>query len=412
MNIAEELRSRGLVQQCSDEQAFASFKGAVYCGFDPTSDSLTVGNLLAMVTLRRFQKAGCTIIPLVGVATAMIGDPSGRNTERPQLDKAVLRQNALKIQAQIEKIVGVKPIWNSHFFEGGMNVPEFFRSVCPHFSVNEMLRRDSVKNRIENGGISFAELSYMVFQAYDFLRLFESKDCQAQIGGSDQWGNICSGLDLIKRKHPEANPLGITFPLLLKSDGTKFGKSSGGAVWLSAEKTSTWEFFNFWINQADADVERLLKFFSFKEIAEIESLVQSHKADPQKRLAQKALAEEITAIVHGKEAAARCQRIAAAMFENEWMALDEEDFEEVGRMVGSFEFLPGLIDVVKPLVDSGLVQSKSEARRLIEGGGIRLSGEVVGENPCLLPKYLFCNRFVVLQKGKKDFLIGSIKYSI
>lgn len=408
MTIAEELNSRGLIHQCSNELVFRNLKSTVYCGFDPTSDSLTVGNLLALVTLKRFQKAGWRVIPLIGVATAMIGDPSGRNAERPHLDRGEIRRNAISIQRQIEKILGVKPEWNSHFFEGSVPVPEFFRSVCSCFSVNEMMRRDSVKNRIDSGGMTFAELGYMVFQAFDFLKLFETEGCQVQIGGSDQWGNICSGLDLIKSKHPDAEAIGVTFPLLLKSDGTKFGKSSDGAVWLSAEKTSPWEFFNFWINQSDEDIELLMFKFSNRGMGEIADLVTDHNQFRSARNAQRTLAEEMTEMVHGKKEAERCKRIASAMFDSEWDKLTTEDFEEVAKVVGGLTVPVDLVDVVDLLVRTGLAESKSEARRLISGGGVRMSGGVIKESPCLLPKRLYRNQFFVLQKGKKDFRIISV----
>lgn len=321
----EDLRWRGLISDCTNEAALAERLAAgpltLYCGFDPTAQSLHVGNLIPLLGLVRFQRAGHKVLALTGGATGLIGDPSGKSVERNLQSTQDVEARTLKIEKQLKQFVDTSSsergeVVNNLEWTQNLSVLDFLRDTGKHFSVNAMIARDSVRSRIERegDGISFTEFSYMLLQAQDFLKLFESRNCVLQIGGSDQWGNMCSGADLVRRKHGK-EAFSLTFPLLTTSDGQKFGKTVKGAVWLDAELTSSWEFFQFWMNTSDEDVIKLLKFFTFLPKEEILNLESKTRLTPQLREAQHRLAWELTALVHGSAVANSCRQAAGGLFQ-------------------------------------------------------------------------------------------------
>lgn len=418
--LLEDLRERGLIAQVSDEEGLAEHLDGgmrtLYCGFDPTADSLHIGNLVPLLTLRRFQQAGHRPILLLGGATGLIGDPSGRMDERSLNQAGLVAEWVEKIRRQVERMVtfsgtNAAIVVNNLDWTRDLDVISFLRDIGKHFSVNAMIQRESVRSRLdrEGEGLSFTEFSYMLLQAMDFLRLAEQEGCSLQIGGSDQWGNIVSGLDLVRRK------LGIpafalTLPLIAKADGTKFGKTAAGAVWLDSRKTSPYRFYQFWLNTADADVEHFLKVFTFIKVEEIGALMASFKVAPQQRVAQKALAEAVTLLVHGEEALSSAQRITEALFSDQISNLTEEDFNQLrqdGIDCTGVESRPA--GLAAALVDAGLSPSRGQARKLIEGGGIRING-VVEQNPerSLDFSDAWFERYYLLRKGKKTWhlLVG------
>ena len=303
----EELKQRGLVSQMTDEQKISTLLDngvSLYCGFDPTADSLHVGSLLPLITMLRFKKAGHTVFPLIGGATGMIGDPSFKAQERTLNDEATVHKFKEGISAQIKSILGDVELVDNHTWTSQMSIIDFLRDVGKHFSVNAMMSKDSVRSRLEreDQGISFTEFSYQLLQSMDFHHLWKEKGCQLQLGGSDQWGNITAGIDLIhKREGNDVVATGLTMPLLVKSDGTKFGKSESGAVWLSADKTSPFDFFQFWLKVADADIPKFFKMLSFRSVEEIDRIL-AEDSQRDKPMAQQLLAEELTALIHGEEA--------------------------------------------------------------------------------------------------------------
>jgi len=410
----EELRLRGLVAQISDETGLAEHLEAgprvLYCGFDPTAESLHIGNLVPLLALRRFQLRGHRPILLLGGATGLIGDPSGRSQERNLNDPAIVAGWVERIRAQVEQFLAFEGInaarvVNNLDWAADLSVISFLREIGKHFSVNAMIQRDSVRSRLEREGegISYTEFSYMLLQALDYLHLAETYECTLQIGGSDQWGNIVSGMDLVRRKlHKESYAL--TLPLVTKADGTKFGKSAGGAVWLDKNKTSPYAFYQFWLNTADADAEAFLHLFTFIPLAEIAELVERHVSAPERREAQRHLAEEVTRMVHGEPALQSAERITHALFDGDIAALGEQDLEQLALDgMGSTGAVPtaGLLDV---LVESGLAASKSAARKLIAGGGVRLNGVTVDDVEMRLePGRALFGRYFLLRRGKKHW---------
>jgi tyrosyl-tRNA synthetase len=407
MNIFEELNSRGLIAQCSKPDELSNLldgeKIRVYCGFDPTSDSLTVGNLLALVTLRRFSLLGHSPIILIGNFTGMIGDPTGRSTERPVLSARDVHINSQKIALQASKIVGnpFQIVFNGSFYED-QNVLTFMRDIGSLFTVNSMMTKDSIQNRLKNGGLTFSEMSYSLFQAADFDFLFNQFGCRLQIGGSDQWGNICAGIELCGKRGHEV--FGLTFPLVTKSDGTKFGKSSEGAIWLDSSKTSVWDFFQFWINLPDDNIISLFRMFSLKSEDRMRATIKANAANPSQRIIQRALAFEMTELVHGFTAAERCNNVARGLFSDEWDRLGDSDFELAASISGSIETEGNPINVVELLVNSGLAESKSDANRLIKSNGVTVNGNIVTK-PIVEDVFFFNGKFVILKKGKKSVRI-------
>ena len=412
----DELRWRGLLTQVSDEQGLLEYLDSgcqsLYCGFDPTADSLHVGSLVPLLALRRFQLQGHRPLLLLGGATGMIGDPSGRDDER-SLNAGETVSNwiqALRVQVsgflEFDTQDGTAAkIVNNLDWTHDLPVIDFLRDIGKHFSVNSMIQRDSVKSRLErtNEGISYTEFSYMLLQAMDFLRLAQNEGCLLQIGGSDQWGNIVSGIDLIRR-HTGERAFAFTMPLVTKADGTKFGKSAAGAVWIDPKKTSPYAFYQFWLNTADADVVSFLKLFTFLAQDEIESLEVEIQDRPELRKAHEKLAQEVTTIVHGEQAVVAAERISAALFAGDAGQLLESDLQELqqdGMPCTSCAAGTGLLTA---MVEAGLTKSTGEARKLIQANGIKLNGDSIDDvgRDLTFEDALF-KRFYLLRKGKKNY---------
>lgn len=415
-NLVDRLRERGLVMQVSAEaeleEHLSSGCRSVYCGFDPTADSLHIGHLVPLLALKRCQMAGHRPIALAGGATGMIGDPSFKAAERKLNSPEVTRAWAEKIKAQLSQFIdfdcGEKSalIVNNLDWTEQLNVLTFLRDIGKHFSVNAMIQKESVKQRIEREGegISFTEFTYMILQAFDFAELYRRFGCTLQIGGSDQWGNITAGIDLTRRLHHQ-QVYGITLPLVTKADGSKFGKTEAGAVWLDPAKTSTYAFYQFWINTADADVYKFLRYFTFLEVEEIDELERSDKASEGKPEAQNVLAREVTRLVHGESGLRAAQRISQALFSGDILSLAEEDFAQLKLDGMPASPLPGdSPSLVEVLVESGLAKSNRMAREFIGNGAVTVNGEKVAETDFVLDagNSLF-GKYHVLRRGKKQF---------
>jgi tyrosyl-tRNA synthetase len=414
MNLLEDLRWRGLLAQSTDEAALLeSMKKPItlYVGFDPTAPSLHVGNLVVLLVLRRFQLAGHTPIALVGGATGLVGDPSGKNEERTLNSTEIVEGWVSRIRLQVSAFLDFNEaknkaiVVNNLDWTSPLSAIEFLRDIGKHFSVNQMLSKDSVSARLEAGGISYTEFSYQVLQSYDFLELFRRNNCTLQLGGSDQWGNIVAGLDLIRRVE-QGSGHALTVPLLTKADGTKFGKTAGGSVWLDPAMTSPYAFFQYWLNTDDKDVINFLKVFSFKSHAEITALENAHKENPGLREAHRALARELTALVHSQATTDRVEAAAKALFgQGDLTELDEETLAgalaELPRTtVSKNEAIPTWVDL---LAATGVVDSKSAARRIVKEGGAYLNNEKIsGEDFAPQKSDFLCGKYAVLRKGKRD----------
>ncbi|MGD9703483.1 MAG: tyrosine--tRNA ligase [Acidimicrobiia bacterium] len=385
MDLIADLEARGLVHDRTDPDALrarlASGPIGVYVGFDPTADSLHVGHLMGQLGLRRFQLAGHRPFPLAGGATGMVGDPGGRSEERNLLDRDTLRHNVASIKAQLERILDFGPgessatlVDNADWTEP-MGVLEFLRDVGKHVTVNQMMAKESVRSRLDSEhGISYTEFSYMLLQANDFRHLFEHHGVELQMGGSDQWGNITAGIELVRRRHNHGVH-GMTWPLLTKSDGTKFGKTAGGAVWLDPARTSPYQFRQFWVQASDDVVERYLLQFTFRSIDEIAALMGEHRAAPERRVAQRVLASDLTTLVHGAEAEARASEAADVLFGGDPTAASEAALEVVAAEVPTFDRTSAeLADLVGVLTVTGLATSNGDARRNLQQGSYRVNG--------------------------------------
>ncbi|NUF09699.1 tyrosine--tRNA ligase [Snodgrassella sp. ESL0324] len=412
-SVVHDLQQRGLIAQTTDAQALDTLlnekKITLYCGFDPTADSLHIGHLLPILVLRRFQLAGHTPIALVGGATGMIGDPSFKAQERSLNTLETVQNWVAKIRAQLQPFLSFSGdnaaiMANNFDWFGSMNCLDFLRDIGKHFSVNAMLNKESVKQRLsrDDVGISFTEFAYALLQGYDFAELYRRHGAVLQIGGSDQWGNITGGIDLSRRLH-QATVYGLTLPLVTKADGTKFGKTEGGAVWLSAEKTSPYQFYQFWLKVADADVYKFLKYFTFLSVAEIEAIEASDQASGSKPQAQRILAEEMTRLIHGEEALAAAQRISASLFAEDQSALTESDFQQL-----SLDGLPAFpvtesINIVQALTTASLAKSNNEARGFISQGAVMVNGQKIDS-----ADYVFCSddkrfgHYTILRRGKRN----------
>ncbi len=411
--LIEDLNWRGLLYQQTDEEGMASVldqeKISLYCGVDPTADSMHIGHIVPLLTLRRFQLHGHRPILLVGGATGMIGDPSGRNEERQLQSTEQIDRNVDSIKKQMEQIFdfqtenGAKMV-NNRDWIGGMSVIEFLRDFGKLISVNYMLAKDSVASRLE-GGISFTEFSYTLIQAIDFNHLYNEYNCRVQIGGSDQWGNITSGLEVIRKTHEEeAKAFGITIPLVTKADGTKFGKTAGGAVWLDAKKTSPYEFYQFWINTADADVVKYLKIFTFLEKEQIEALAESVETEAHLRKAQTVLAEEMTKLIHGGEALLDAQRITKALFSGDLKSLSADEMKAAFKDVPSVEMPKLAKPIVDLIVDGKVSPSKRQAREDITNGAISINGEKIRDLEYVVDeKDRLDDEFAIVRRGKKKY---------
>ncbi|CAB4775513.1 MAG: tyrosine--tRNA ligase [Actinobacteria bacterium] len=414
MNLIEDLRWRGLVAQSTDEAALLEALKkplTLYVGFDPTAASLHVGNLVVLLVLRRFQLAGHTPIALVGGATGLVGDPSGRNDERTLNSTEVVEEWVARIRKQVSAFLNFDEasnkaiVVNNLDWTSPLSAIEFLRDIGKHFSVNQMLSKDSVSSRLEAGGISYTEFSYQVLQSYDYLELFRRNNCTLQLGGSDQWGNIVAGLDLIRRVESGSGHA-LTVPLLTKADGTKFGKTAGGSVWLDPAMTSPYAFFQYWLNTDDKDVINFLKVFSFKSHEEITALEQAHNQNPGLREAHRALARELTALVHSQDTTERVEAAARALFgQGDLQELDETTLasalSELPRTtVAADQPIPTWVDL---LAATGVVDSKSVARRIVKEGGAYLNNEKIsGEDFAPKKSDFLCGKYAVLRKGKRD----------
>ena len=416
MNFLEDLKWRGLLAQSTDEKALLEALAKpvkLYAGFDPTAPSLHVGHLVVLVVLRRFQLAGHHPIALVGGATGLVGDPSGRNEERSLNSEKVVEKWVGHIRGQVSQYLDFEAptnparVVNNLDWTASMSAIEFLRDIGKHFSVNQMLAKESVSARLEAGGISYTEFSYQVLQSLDFLELFRRFNCTLQVGGSDQWGNIVAGLDLI-RKVESATAHAMTVPLLMKADGTKFGKTASGSVWLDPAMTSPYSFFQYWLNTEDRDVINFLKVFSFLPKEEIEALDKSHRENPGLRTAHRALARELTTLVHGAQDCERVEAASRALFgQGELKELDEATLESAlselpCASVPSLNDIPSWVDLI---VASGVVDSKSAARRIVKEGGAYLNNEkITGEDFSPSPSDFLFGRFAILRKGKRELV--------
>lgn len=424
MSVIQDLQSRGLIAQTTDIEALDALlneqKIALYCGFDPTADSLHIGHLLPVLALRRFQQAGHTPIALVGGATGMIGDPSFKAAERSLNSAETVAGWVESIRNQLTPFLSFEGgnaaiMANNADWFGSMNCLDFLRDIGKHFSVNAMLNKESVKQRIDRdgAGISFTEFAYSLLQGYDFAELNKRHGAVLEIGGSDQWGNITAGIDLTRRLN-QKQVFGLTLPLVTKSDGTKFGKTEGGAVWLNAKKTSPYQFYQFWLKVADADVYKFLKYFTFLSIEEIDAIEAKDKASGTKPEAQRILAEEMTRLIHGEAALQAAQRISESLFAEDQSSLTESDFEQLALDgLPAFEISDG-INAVEALVKTGLASSNKEARGFVNSKAVLLNGKPAeANNPkhaaerpddaCLLNgEHKRFGKYTILRRGKRN----------
>ena len=424
--LLNELEQKGLIHDIAngDElgKLLSSEKISYYCGFDPTADSLHVGSMLPLMLMRRLQNAGHKPIALLGSATGLIGDPSGKSEERNLLSEENVRENAAGIKKQISRILSTKGKNACEFVEnsdwiGKLSSIEFLRDVGKHFSVNAMVQKDSVRSRLENReqGISYTEFSYMLLQAYDFYWLYQNKNCRLQVGGSDQWGNITAGLELIRRKTTaeSAQAFGFTFPLITSSSGQKFGKTEAGNVWLDAQRTSPYQFFQFWLNTADEDVETYLKFFTELEDTEIAELSQATKDNPAERRAQRRLAEEVSKLIHGKEEVSKAIEASKVLFGGELANISASTLREVMADVPSAELAKDQLSSGLPLIDLmaqlKVTSSKGEAKRLLEGGGVYLNNKKIEDQKATISGNDFIDgEILLLRTGKKKYFLISL----
>lgn len=419
-SFVEELRWRGLLHDMmpGTEELLNKEKVCGYIGFDPTADSLHIGSLTQILTLMRLQMAGHKPIALIGGATGMIGDPSGKSAERNLLDETQLQANIAGIKTQLEKFLdfgkgaGGAELLNNFDWMKGYSFIDFIREVGKHLTVNYMMAKDSVKNRLENG-MSFTEFSYQLMQAYDFYYLYHNKNCKLQLGGSDQWGNITSGAELIRRKGGH-EAYALTTQLVRKSDGSKFGKTESGNVWLDKYRTSPYKFYQYWINCSDEDADNFIKYFTFLHKTEIENLKTEHLKDPGKRMLQHKLAEEITVMVHSKEEYTKAIEASKVLFSGDLAdlsKLDETTFLDIFEGVPSFELNREEVKNSIPLLEflaerTSILPSKGEARKLIQGGGLSINKEKVqNADSSLNAGHLINNKYIVVQKGKKNYFL-------
>lgn len=422
MDLIKEFQERGLIQDImpgTQEQLNKEMTSG-YVGFDPTADSLHVGHLLPVTILMRLQKAGHKPYALVGGATGMIGDPSGKSAERNLLDKETLQKNVDGIRAQLEKFLDFKAdtpngavLVNNYDWFKDYNFLDFIREVGKHITISYMMSKDSVQKRLETG-LSFTEFTYQLIQGYDFYYLNKNHNVKLQMGGADQWGNIVTGTELIRRKGG-SDAFAATCPLITKSDGTKFGKSEGGNVWLDPERTSPYQFYQFWLKLADDDAERMALTFSFKTVEEIKALIEEHKQAPHQRKLQKALAEELTTLVHSAEDLAFAQKASEILFGQAAVdtlrSLNEKQLLEVmdgvPQVNATKDSLAEGLDVLAFLAESGVFPSKGEARKMVQGGGVSINKEkVTAIDHKLMAEHLLNGKYLLIQRGKSNYTLA------
>ena len=429
MSILDELNWRGLVADCTDTAELTKKLAApttLYAGFDPTADSLHVGNLVPLLALRRFQLLGHHPIALAGGATGSIGDPSGKTAERQLLTKEILDHNIASVKVQLAKLLEFDAaktpnnnparLMDNATWTTPVSFLDFLRDIGKHFSVNQMIAKESVRARMEDRevGISYTEFSYMLLQAFDFMVLNRDHDCELQIGGSDQWGNITAGIELTRKKLGK-QVFGLTLPLITNADGSKFGKSVSGAIWLDPKRTSVYRFYQFWINTDDRDVIRYLKYFTFLTREEIESLDIQHAENPGARVAHKALAKAATDLIHGANATTEAIRASEILFGGNLDGIAESTFNDIVGEVPTKEIEKAKLDgagipLVELLVHSGLSQSKGQARKDIEGGGVNINNvRVANAARAVTTSDLLFGKHVLLRKGKKNYVVVTAK---
>ncbi|HDE6343670.1 TPA: tyrosine--tRNA ligase [Staphylococcus aureus] len=412
--LIEDLKWRGLIYQQTDEQGIEDLLNkeqvTLYCGADPTADSLHIGHLLPFLTLRRFQEHGHRPIVLIGGGTGMIGDPSGKSEERVLQTEEQVDKNIEGISKQMHNIFEFGTdhgavLVNNRDWLGQISLISFLRDYGKHVGVNYMLGKDSIQSRLEHG-ISYTEFTYTILQAIDFGHLNRELNCKIQVGGSDQWGNITSGIELMRRMYGQTDAYGLTIPLVTKSDGKKFGKSESGAVWLDAEKTSPYEFYQFWINQSDEDVIKFLKYFTFLGKEEIDRLEQSKNEAPHLREAQKTLAEEVTKFIHGEDALNDAIRISQALFSGDLKSLSAKELKDGFKDVPQVTLSNDTKNIVEVLIETGISPSKRQAREDVNNGAIYINGERQQDvNYALAPEDKIDGEFTIIRRGKKKYFM-------
>ncbi|NLP57240.1 tyrosine--tRNA ligase [Lutibacter sp. B1] len=427
MNFVEELRWRGMLHDImpETEEYLLENKTTGYIGFDPTADSLHIGSLVPIIILMHFQKAGHKPIALVGGATGMVGDPSGKSEERNLLDEETLNKNVAGVKAQLARFLdfdntseNAAEMVNNYDWMKEISLIEFVRDVGKHISVNYMMAKDSVKKRLDSDsqtGMSFTEFTYQLFQGYDFYHLFKEKNCMLQMGGSDQWGNITTGTELIRRK-AQGKAFALTCKLITKADGTKFGKTAGGNVWLDAKRTSPYKFYQYWLNSSDEDSEKYIKIFTFLDKETIDTLIAEHRESPHLRILQRKIGEEVTIMTHGKEAFDNAIKASSILFgkstAEDLKTLDEQTFLDVFEGVPQAEIERSIIEngleIVPAFADNGFLKSNSEVRRALKENSISVNKEKVNEDCIIAIKDLIANNYVLLQRGKKSYFILKI----
>lgn len=416
MNIIDELQWRGAVNQQTDAEGLYKLTGetsvSLYCGIDPTGDSMHIGHLIPFMILKRFQMAGHHPYIVIGGGTGAIGDPSGRTTERVLQSAEQVAHNAACLTAQMEKLFGgdgTFSIVNNYDWLSKITLLDFLRDYGKLFSVNSMLAKDVVASRLENG-ISFTEFSYQILQSIDFYQLYKKYGIRLQIGGADQWGNITNGVEMMRKKEGITDTYGLTIPLMLKADGTKFGKTAGGAVWLDPKKTSPYEFYQFWFNQDDRDVVRYLKYFTFLSHEEIDALDQETKERPEARNAQRRLAESITEFVHGKEGLEEAARVTKALFTGDIADLSGAEIEGAFRNTAGNKIFGDAMNLTDVLMAGGVEKSKRQAREDIANGAIRVNGIQVKDPEAPVSAHPNTDgKYVIVRKGKKNYFLIEIE---
>ena len=428
MNFVEELRWRGMLHDImpETEEYLLKNKTTGYIGFDPTADSLHIGSLVPIILLMHFQKAGHNPIALVGGATGMVGDPSGKSDERNLLDEATLNKNVAGVKSQLERFLkfgndveNAAELVNNYDWMKDISLIDFVRDVGKHITVNYMMAKDSVKKRLDadsQSGMSFTEFTYQLFQGYDFYHLFKEKNCVLQMGGSDQWGNITTGTELVRRK-AQGKAYALTCKLITKADGTKFGKTAGGNVWLDADRTSPYKFYQYWLNSSDEDAESYIKIFTFLDQATIEALITEHKQAPHLRILQKKIGEEVTIMTHGIEAYENAIKASNILFGNstaeDLKSLNEQTFLDVFDGVPQAQVERSLIEkgleIIPAFSETGFLKSNGEVRRALNENSISVNKEKVTENFVISSSDLIANNYVLLQRGKKNYFILKIK---
>lgn len=414
VNIIEDLTWRNAINQQTDAEGLTKLVNEkdihLYCGVDPTGNSMHIGHLIPFMILKRFQLTGHHPVVIIGGATGSIGDPSGRTSERVLQTKEVVEENARQLTKQMKHIFGDDfTILNNYDWTSELSFLDFLRDIGKHFNINTMLNKDVVASRLEHG-ISFTEFSYQILQSMDFHHLFKNHDVQLQIGGADQWGNITAGLDYIRRMEgPEAEAYGLTIPLMLKSDGTKFGKSAGNAVWLDPEQTSPYEFYQFWLNQQDGDIVKFLKYFTFLSHEEIDTLAQEIEERPHLRIAQKRLAEEVTKFVHSPEALEDALAITEAFFTGNIHELSAKQIKEGFKNLPQYSTNRDSHNLAIWLVDTGIVDSRRQAREFISNGAITINGDKITDLDFeISPDFAIDNQYFVVRRGKKKYHLVTI----